>query len=160
MAADYDAGLTTIELGEKYSLDPSNVSRTLRTHGARLRPAPTAHGLRKSQAVVKQRAAMCCERCERLTTWIGGQVHHRLPRRMGGSTRPGINEPANLVLLCAACHAHVESHREDAYTAGWLLHDRDDPRLVPVELARGLTWLDDAGMYQSTPPSTTETGAP
>ena len=65
-------------------------------------------------------------RCERCGTWADqGQVHHRKPRQMGGTSRPEINDASNLVLLCQLCHDDVESHRTDAYEAGWLRHSWD-----------------------------------
>ncbi|WP_157571811.1 HNH endonuclease [Nocardioides alkalitolerans] len=120
-----------------------------------------------SSAVRDIVAARCggrCEICDRPLAGTPWSRHHRNPRQMGGKRRAGINEASNLLAICGTgttgCHGRVEANRRVAYTAGWLVHDRDDPRLVPVELARGLTWLDDDGMYLTTPPSTTETGAP
>lgn len=60
------------------------------------------------------------------------QVHHRRPRGAGGSSRPCSNSPANLLLLCAACHTGVESNRADARDHGWLLSQTADPATSPV----------------------------
>ena len=62
----------------------------------------------------------------------GQQIHHRKPRRMGGSTDPEINQPANLIHLCSKCHDWIESHREAAYLHGWLVAAGDTPSKVPV----------------------------
>jgi hypothetical protein len=71
------------------------------------------------------------------------QVHHRLPRRLGGRgpKGPDVNSPANLCVLCPSCHEHVESHREEAYTTGYLVREGQDPAKVPVLFASGVWWL-------------------
>lgn len=48
------------------------------------------------------------------------QIHHRVPRRMGGSRDPRLGSAENGVLLCVGCHAWVESHREEARAQGLL----------------------------------------
>lgn len=40
------------------------------------------------------------------------EVHHRAPRRAGGTRRKAVAEPHNGIGLCPACHAFAESHRE------------------------------------------------
>ena len=58
---------------------------------------------------------------------------------MGGSRRAELNTPANIVLICGSgttgCHGEIESQREAAYADGLLLHDGQDPAVVPVLLA-------------------------
>lgn len=53
-------------------------------------------------------------------------IHHRKPRGMGGSNSLDINIFPNLILLCGTgttgCHGWVESHREQAYKEGLLIH--------------------------------------
>lgn len=65
----------------------------------------------------------------------GEQIHHRRPRGMGGTSRPDAHNPSVLVLLCRACHAHVESHRTDALDRGLLL-----PQSCIHTNAAPLTW--------------------
>jgi 5-methylcytosine-specific restriction endonuclease McrA len=86
------------------------------------------------RAEVYGRSGGKCERCYHRTTDMA--IHHRLPRRMGGTSNPLINDPANLVLLCRACHDDVESNRGNAYLFGWLLHADDDPRTIAVGILR------------------------
>lgn len=82
-------------------------------------------------------------------------IHHRLPRRMGGSRAPGINSPANLLLVCGSattprsCHLRIESERANAYGYGWLLRGREHPAEVSVVLGSPgrLVWLTDHGTY-------------
>jgi 5-methylcytosine-specific restriction endonuclease McrA len=88
----------------------------------------------EQRAEVYGRSGGKCERCENRTFDMA--VHHRLPRRAGGTRNPVINDPANLVLLCRACHDETESHRGNAYLYGWLLHANDDPREIPAGVYR------------------------
>lgn len=55
----------------------------------------------------------------------------------------------NGVLLCSPCHAWVESHREDAVAAGWLVAYESDPAAVPVRVFGGrLVLLSVTGHYE------------
>lgn len=145
MASDYRDGMTTIEVGEKYGVHCSNVSRELRSVGVVLRASgrnskarTTGPGAPVRQAV-HGRDEMTCQRCGRSVKWDGGQIHHRKPRSMGGTKDPAINDPANLVLVCNDCHGHIESYREQSYELGWLLSYGQDPTQIPV-LRFGRTW--------------------
>lgn len=91
--------------------------------------------------VVLDRASGCCERCggrlHDADRWlVAHSFHHRQPRGAGGSSRAGINSPANLLLLCGSgvtgCHGEVEANRTAAYEAGWLVKHPLDPATVPV----------------------------
>lgn len=88
----------------------------------------------EQRLTVAARARHACEKCGALAARAGGQVHHRDPRRSGGSSRPEINSLVNLLLLCVTCHAHVESYRTEAYENGWLVKSGIDPATVPVKL--------------------------
>lgn len=66
------------------------------------------------------------------------QVHHRHPRKSGGTSRPDIHDPANLITLCSRCHAHVESRRTQSYRLGLLVPTGEDPAAWPVYRGRGL----------------------
>lgn len=105
---------------------------------------------------VTLRAHYQCEMCYRP---IHGQasVHHRRPRRMGGTKRGDTNQPANLLLLCGSgttgCHGWVESHRKKALDAGIILYDRDIPAEHPFMDGHGNWWLlDNAGAKHATNP--------
>lgn len=156
MRADYEAGMTTPQIAAKYGVHNSNVSRALRKTGTRMRPPAIDGGvLRRSQQVVKSRARMACEKCGRDTSWEGGQVHHRLPRGVGGSSDPAIHSPANLLLLCRPCHEWVESNRTAAYDAGWLVRRGSTaPGAVPVllHLHDLPTYLTHDGRYSQEAP--------
>jgi 5-methylcytosine-specific restriction endonuclease McrA len=85
---------------------------------------------------VRQRDGSCC-RCGSVQNL---DVHHRLPRRMGGASKPETSfGMANLVCLCRPCHAQVESFREDAEAAGWLVPQGVTPKEWPV-LRFGKSW--------------------
>lgn len=69
-----------------------------------------------------QRARFACELCGKET---GLTIHHRRPRQMGGTSRPDIHWPSNLLAVCGSgttgCHGHIESQRERSYHYGWLV---------------------------------------
>lgn len=76
------------------------------------------------------------EACRARGGWFDGvdgrSIHHRRPRRLGGSRALDIHDPANLLAVCGVgalggCHAHIESHRTEAYENGWLLASGADP---------------------------------
>lgn len=101
--------------------------------------------------LVIQRARYLCERCG---CGADGslQIHHRRPRRMGGTRDPAINLPPNLLLLCLACHANVESHRFAAYDDGFLVPMGSSPAAVAVNIfGRGRQYLDNEGGYRPEP---------
>lgn len=94
--------------------------------------SPVPRGLR---AAVWERDDGRCQRCGVLLYDRACSLHHRRPRRAGG-TAVGAHTPENLILLCGTgttgCHQHVESWRTVAYRDGWLVHTWDDPATVPV----------------------------
>ena len=100
-------------------------------------PTPEVVGL------VRARAGERCERCAYMLHG-NGQIHHRIPRGMGGSKAPYINRPPNLVLLCLQCHSWAESYRASAMEAGWLVLRRVDPATVPIHsVLHGVVLLTD-----------------
>lgn len=99
-----------------------------------------------------ERAEGRCELCGHPVHGERGRdhhVHHRRPRRMGGSQLPDTNSIENLLLLDASCHERVESERTAAYAGGWLVRQDDIPAAVAV-LVHGKAWcvLTDDGQYR------------
>jgi len=102
---------------------------------------------------VYERAQHSCELC---TAAVGPQrgmdhhLHHRRPRRAGGSKRPDTNLPSNLLLLCPTCHEVVESRRLAGYENGWILRSEAKPAEVPVTIWKGTrqVYLTDDGRYR------------
>ncbi len=86
--------------------------------------------------------------------------HHRQARGMGGSSRPEVNSPANVLLVCGTgttgCHGFIEAHRTAAELEGWLVRHGLDPATVPVTVhdaydptrATRRVLLDHHGDYQ------------
>ena len=82
---------------------------------------------------------------------------------MGGSDRPALNQPPNLLALCGSgttgCHGWVESHRIDSYESGWLCYRNDNPVEIPVWVAidgnkfaqSEYVYLTDDGRYAKVP---------
>lgn len=135
-------GLSTVEIGRMLSLDSSTVSRELRAAGGKGRTGPTSAHRRAVQA----RSRMRCERCAADLRWTPAHLHHRQPRKIGGTSRP--ERLSNLLLLCSWCHDDVEHDRAAAYAAGWLVREPTDPATVPVTLAAATVYLDDDGGWK------------
>lgn len=72
-----------------------------------------------------------CVRCGRSVIGIRYSLHHRKPRSQGGA-----DTPANLITLCGTgttgCHGWIESWRDAAGDAGWLVPRGADPAGVAV----------------------------
>jgi 5-methylcytosine-specific restriction protein A len=103
--------------------------------------------------LVYDRAAHSCELCLVAVGPGRGddhELHHRRPRRMGGSLLPDTNLPPNLLLLCPDCHSTVERERAAAYEGGWLVRQGDNPALVPVLIgAQRWVLLTVSGQYKT-----------
>lgn len=89
------------------------------------------------RAVVLARDGHRCARCDVSCLNVPASVHHRKARGMGGTRDPRSSDPRNLILLCGTgttgCHDWVESHRDAARDAGWLLrgyHELDRPLIT------------------------------
>lgn len=98
-----------------------------------------------------ERAQGCCELCGIPVRGERGRehhVHHRRPRRMGGSQLPDTNTIVNLLLLDADCHQIIESERTAGYEGGWLVRQGDDPAAVPVLIRLNLMLLTEDGGYR------------
>lgn len=80
------------------------------------------------------------------------QIHHRLPRRAGGTRWDGINAPTNLITVCLYSHAWIEANRTEAYAAGWLVPSAADPAQIPVLVhGVGAVYLTPDGTYEPVP---------
>lgn len=98
----------------------------------------------------------CGDRCERCGVSLQSgpvSLHHRKPRRAGGTTDPAVNRASNLMYVCGSgttgCHGWIESNRREAYAKGWLLGAREDPARTPVYVHAmiGPVLLTDDGRY-------------
>ena len=67
----------------------------------------------------------------------GEQIHHRKPRRMGGTTQRSTNGVTNLIYLCRPCHEWIENNRDLSTDLGWLLRASQSPTEAPL-LYRGV----------------------
>lgn len=103
----------------------------------------------KTRELVRVRDGHNCARCCRSILNYPSSIHHRHPRRMGGSRDPRINDPRNLVRICGTgttgCHGEVESYRSAAMEAGWLLRSLDDLDTPLLTSWGGVIRLDAAG---------------
>jgi hypothetical protein len=78
---------------------------------------------------------------------------------MGGTKQAWVNLPAALLTLCGSgvtgCHGFIETNREDAYNAGWLVrrHGTVKPAQIAVQHAlHGLVRLVDDGRTEPANP--------
>ncbi|SNR32822.1 hypothetical protein [Blastococcus mobilis] len=75
----------------------------------------------------------------------GRSIHHRRPRRMGGTRAVDIHDPANLLAVCGngtrGCHGWIERNRVAAMEQGWLLGSGADPVSRACTLRDGRTVL-------------------
>lgn len=85
------------------------------------------------------------EECRARGGWFdqatGRSIHHRRPRRMGGTRAVDIHDPANLLATCGngtrGCHGHIEHNRLEAMRNGWLLGAGADPTSRAVVIRGG-----------------------
>jgi len=108
------------------------------------------------RAAVDERDRARCRRCHRPLYGFPFSRHHRKPRGMGGANRRDAGRLSNVVTLCGSattpegCHLWVESNREAARDAGWIVPSSWDPEAVPLVDARGRQFrlLDDGGVVE------------
>lgn len=106
----------------------------------------------EQRAAVWERAGGCCERCGRGVEGQVASIHHRKPRRMGGTRDPEINSLSNLMLLCGSgtggCHGMVEKARQESRDLGFLVGSVQNPSGVPVLVyGKGACYLESDGSY-------------
>jgi uncharacterized protein with PIN domain len=105
----------------------------------------TGPSLKVRQLVIDRNHHMCL----RCNTNPGQVVHHRRPRKRGGTKRPEINHPENLVWICDSCHRDIEYWRADAYKYGWLVKEGiEEPAEIPLKDFDGRHFwlLEDGGI--------------
>lgn len=121
---------------------------------------PTA----KVRAVVHARSGGWCEWAGCWLTAV--DTHHRLNRKNGGrhgEMRERINQAAWLLDACRLHHEFVTSPHGEAKVlarmSGWLLHEGEDARSVPVLSRHGHVWLSDDGSVHLISPDLEEEAA-
>ena len=73
----------------------------------------------------------------------GTNTQHRVARGMGGTSRPQVNDLANLVTVCGSgttgCHGWMTANPADAYATGWAVrrNSGDLPSEVPLTALDG-----------------------
>jgi 5-methylcytosine-specific restriction protein A len=112
---------------------------------------------RPSAKLVKSREALTATRaltytreqgsCARCSVGRADELHHRLPRGMGGSSaNPDAHALSRTVWICRDCHRDIESNRTQALAQGWLIaRGVDHPSVVPLWYRGRWVLLDDDG---------------
>ena len=84
----------------------------------------------KARRAALERDEYLCQKCLRPAT----QVHHRRPKKSGGTSDPEINFGlANLISLCLEDHAWIHAHPKISYEEGWLIHSWQRPEDVELK---------------------------
>lgn len=87
----------------------------------------------------------CDALCEVCNADAVGSIHHRMPRKMGGTASAWINGVENLLALCGSgvtgCHGRIESNRADSYERGLLLRSGMQPWSTPFMDDSKSWWL-------------------
>lgn len=127
------------------------------SQGGAHRRRSTGPDLSTTQQVMARAGGLCEIGTEVLIGHRGDEwaIHHRRPRRMGGSRRRDTNLASNLLVLCRGCHERLESNRLEALAHGWLLPADAVPAEQPVMLAAGsrVMYLRDDGTLADQPPA-------
>jgi hypothetical protein len=128
-------------------LTPPSRKTPLRAAQRQRRTAREAEPSRAVRMLVMARDGWCCRRCGKSVIGLPYSVS---PRKL--RSHEGESSPSGLILLCGTetllCRGYVHSHIAESYQAGWLVRSTQDPALVPVIIAGGISvWLDDSGTY-------------
>lgn len=91
--------------------------------------------------IVTARSGGMCEVCGD-PAW---DVHHRHPRKSGGTKRAWIGLASNGLHVCRMDHNLIEARRHLARMLGWLVRDGHDPSTTPVLYRGSFVLLDDLG---------------
>lgn len=120
------------------------------------RTGPTPETVRLVAKRDKGRCAVCGEQVQGERGW-DFSVQHRLRRGGGGTRRPWVNLPGNLVLACGsattACHGRIEENPAWAREHGYRVDDGVTlPANTPIEHAvHGRVLLADDGTWTEAP---------
>lgn len=110
-----------------------SVSAAARLSGrARKSIADAAWEQVKAQARLRDKNQ--CVRCRRAGSNL--DVHHRLPKGIGGAQSRVAYGMANLVTLCRSCHEWAHAHPVDALRDGFVVARHDEPADVAI-VSRG-----------------------
>ena len=98
-----------------------------------------------AELVIERDMGTCVAKASKGCTREQQQIHHRRARGMGSTSRPESNLAANLISLCASCHAWIESHRQAAMLNGWIIGQYKTPAERPMIWHGKVVLLDDQG---------------
>ena len=94
--------------------------------------------------LIMERSGQICERC---ACHPASDIHHRCPRKKGGSRLTWMGLASNGVALCRPCHDWAEANRGDeAFDLGWRIRQGEAEQnngceTTPLVDTIGRIWL-------------------
>lgn len=101
-----------------------------------------------TRPAVQARSGGVCECCCKARAT---EMHHRIPRSVGGPWTP-----ANIVHVCHDCHFWMTEYPQAARAKGWHLYSTESPTRIPITRRSGQIVLlsDDVSPPRRRPKST------
>lgn len=110
----------------------------------------------KVRAGLKKRSGGMCEVAQPGCTGAATDFSHRIKTGMGGrhgAAAVAHHVVSNALAACRECHSvRLHGHPKDAYLAGWMLREGQDPTAERVLYRGSWRWLDDSGQVLSINP--------
>lgn len=139
--------LSLAEAVRLVTVEFETVSAAARLSG-RSRGSVSAAAWEKVKGEARSRDRNTCTKCRRAGSSL--DVHHRLPKGIGGAASKIAYGLANLVTLCRDCHGWAHAHPVDAMACGLVLARHDEPEEHPVVLPGRIIWMDYQGERRTT----------
>lgn len=124
-----------------------SVSAAARLSG-RSRGSVASAAWEKVKGEARKRDRNTCLKCRRAGSSL--DVHHRLPKGIGGASSKVAYGLANLVTLCRDCHRWAHSNPTDALKVGLMVARHDEPAEQGIVSHGTIIWMDYQGGRRST----------
>lgn len=86
--------------------------------------------------LITTRSGGFCEVMAPGCTGHAREIHHRMPRRMGGTRRAVVNTASAGLHVCRSCHRHLETtERGLSYLRGWLIRQNTSDLVEPASVS-------------------------
>lgn len=98
----------------------------------RMKRKPPPQGFpEETRMAVMRRSGGRCEVKSKVCTGRAQHFHHRKLRRFKD------HSTINCAHVCSGCHTEIHARPQVAYLMGWLLHEWDDPAVIPLRRGEG-----------------------